>query len=363
MYTEEEMVILSIIFSDYTVEQYPHEKVDHELLFEIFRLSLQYEESIFIKESREKLLGEALVNLEKKNPRKEYEKRCENLKRYFADFNYEYFFEKAQYEISLSERDGIRIITYENSKYPSHLKNIDLPPFVLYIKGLFPSDYEFNHSLAIIGSRKMEEKYGKKIALKLGECLLNSAWYNISGLALGCDEYGHRGSMGATGAILGQGLSTPVFPRENIELAQDILDSDGFLLSELPPSTPPSGHFLILRDRLQSGLTKGVIVVETSINGGTLYTVKYALEQRKEVFVMDMEDIEELRGEEVVKGNIALLNPEISMGNINIPKKERKKIIGLKKVEDLAGYLDEIGKKSFSEQFREKGQLVQKTLL
>lgn len=362
MYTEEEMVIFSIIYSDYTKEQYPREKADHELLFESFKLSLEYEESFFDEQIREKLLVKSVENLQRKNPRKDYGKRCEELKKYFENFTYEIYMKKAEKEIALAQENSIKIITYLSDKYPQHLKNIKIPPFVLYVKGLFPQKKEFERSIAIIGSRKMDKKYGKNLALKLGEYLLENAWYNISGLALGCDEYGHIGSMGATGAVLGQGLCTPVFPCENTQLARDIVDNDGFLLSELPPSTQPAGHFLILRDRLQSGLTKGVIVVETSINGGTLHTVKYALEQKRKVFVMDMSHITVVENEEVIKGNRALLDCNLSMGSINIPKKERKRIIGIKKIKDLDRYLEKLGTASFSEKIQNR-KLIQKTLL
>lgn len=347
MYTKEEMVILSMIYSEYTDEQYPKEKVDHELLFETFRLSLRLGKSIFDKICRIGLIEESVTVLQEKNSRKDYTKRCEQLIRYFDNFDYDGYFERAQQEISLAENNNIKIITYLDTKYPTHLKAIGIPPFVLYIKGLFPTLNELKRSLAIIGSRQMDEKYGKTLATKLGEHLLNSAWYNISGLALGCDEYGHRGSLGATGAILGQGLCTPIFPPENIELAQDILDNDGFLMSELPPSIKPKPYYLVQRDRLQSGVTRGVIVVETSINGGTLHTVKFALEQGKTVFVMDMDHVKALKNEAVVQGNIALLDPSKTMGPIKISKKEREKIIGLKKIKELDNYLEEIGNKPF----------------
>ncbi len=194
--------------------------------------------------------------------------------------------------------------------------------------------------------------------------LLNRGWWNISGLATGCDEYGHIGSLGATGAILGQGLATDLFPEQNRELARKIIENNGFLMSELPPSTKSVNLYFILRNRLQSGLTKGIFVVETSDNSGTLHTVKYSLEQGKATYVLDVNnsgtlhtvkysleqgkatyvldvrEVADLRREEVVKGNIKLLDEKEKIaGNVTISKKLKEKIIGIKKLKDFENIL------------------------
>ena len=95
-------------------------------------------------------------------------------------------------------------------------------------------------------------------------------------------------SLQKTGAILGQGLDLEIYPRENIKLAEMILENNGFLLSELIPQTEISLFSLIKRDRLQSALTSGIVIAETGIKGGTVNTFKYAREQKKKIFVSDI---------------------------------------------------------------------------
>lgn len=109
--------------------------------------------------------------------------------------------------------------------------------------------------------------------------------YNISGLARGIDSIGHIETLGQTGAILGQGLANEIYPRENGYLASRILDTGGFLLSELPPFTPISVQHLIQRNRLQTALTSGVVLAEIGLQGGSMHTFQFAKEQGKKIYV------------------------------------------------------------------------------
>ena len=357
MYTIEEMVILSKIFSLYTVERFAKPVVDHELLYAVFKESLAHSSTIFETVKLKGFIEEAVKKLQIKNKRKKYEARAEELELYIREklahdsIGYDNALKTAKQEIELAESNGIEIITYLDSSYPLHLKNIDIPPFVLYVKGTLPKENEFKHSLAIIGTREPDKKYGEKLASKLGECLLNAGWYNISGLALGCDELGHKGSLGATGAILGQGLCTEIYPKQNINLAEDIIANGGFLMSEVPPTTKVNAPLLIERDRLQAGLTKGVIVVETSAKSGTFHAVKAALEQDKYVFVVDPSNVKNYKEIKQFEGNIALLSSEGIMSNVSISKslknEKKSKIIALLKINELTNYLDKIGKEEF----------------
>ena len=95
-------------------------------------------------------------------------------------------------------------------------------------------------------------------------------------------------SLQKTGAILGQGLDLEIYPRENIKLAEMILENNGFLLSELIPQTELSFFSLIKRDRLQSALTSGIVIAETVVKGGTVNTFKYAREQKRKIFISDI---------------------------------------------------------------------------
>lgn len=173
---------------------------------------------------------------------------------------------------------GIKITTFLDSVYPVKLKNTTDLPTVLYYKGNIKCLNEMN-AVAIIGTRKPTE-YGMRIARNLGSSFGKRNYVVISGLALGCDSGGHEGCLdenGKTVAVMPCGLEK-VYPVKNSELAQKILDNNGCLLSEYPPYTPIFKNQFVERDRLQSGLSDGVLVVETGERGGTLHTVGYAVE-------------------------------------------------------------------------------------
>lgn len=339
MYSKEEMVILSIIYSEYIDGIFPKPKVDLNLLFQVFKISIVKNKSIFNFDNIQDLVFYVTKNILNKG---NYEKRVAQFIEYFKNLDYEKMLEKAKVEIENSKKYKIEIITYFDFRYPNCLKTIKLSPFVIYVKGKFPIN--FDNSLAIIGARKVDN-IGKKLAFEFGKFLSLNNWYNISGLAIGCDTYGHIGSINKTGAILAQGLTTEIFPKENINLADKILENGGFLLSELPLTTSCKQHFFILRDRLQAALTRGVIVIETGENSGTLHTVKFALKENRKVFVLDINGEEN----EFIIGNIKLLNKNLKMnGNVKISKKDREKIIGIKNPIELKKYL------SNSDKFDEK---------
>ncbi len=187
-------------------------------------------------------------------------------------------------ELAQIEKHGISIITLDDPAYPEHLKAIFDPPLVLYVKGdIQPQDY---YSIAIVGSRR-NTSYGRliaeELAIKLSECGLTI----VSGMARGIDSAAHRGTLksgGRTLAVLGCGLDV-VYPPENHELMRSISES-GAVLSELPLSTPPYAYNFPIRNRIISGLSVGVVVVEAAVRSGTMITVGCALEQGREVFAV-----------------------------------------------------------------------------
>lgn len=336
MYNREEMIIFSIIYSEIIEGRFVKQKYDSELLYLIFKNSVNEGINILKDLRRGTVFEKASKEYKKLYPKKDLEKRIEGIDRLFSEFEYDKYINLSQKEIELAENNTIKIVTLLDKEYPKSLKELSVPPFVIYYKGYLPKDSELEKSLAIIGTRTPDKKYGGRIAKNLGEILLNRGWWNISGLALGCDEYGHIGSLGATGAILGQGLATPIYPEENRELAKSIIDNNGFLMSELPPSTKTANIYFILRNRLQSGMTQGIFVVETSESSGTLHTVKYSLEQGRETYVLDVRDVMDLKREKVVKGNIKLLDEKEKIsGNVVISKKLKENIIGIKKLRDF----------------------------
>ncbi len=179
----------------------------------------------------------------------------------------------------------MKILKIEDNNYPEKLKNVDNPPKQLYILGNERILNEFG--LAIIGCRQYSE-YGKKIAKELSFKLAKQGINIISGLAKGIDSFSHMGcivSGGKTIAVLGSGFNH-VYPKENIELLKEIIKTGGTVLTEYSPDIKPIGSNFPLRNRIISGLSDGVIVVEARKKSGTLITVDYALEQGKEIFAV-----------------------------------------------------------------------------
>ena len=269
MYSKEELLIFSFINSNYDISI-------QNLTYKIFNFS-----------NKENINFFKLNRIEK----------IEFLKSFFSENNIEKtlnIFDRINlYKIEVEkiikncEEKNIKIFYYSYENYPKNLMNIKESPYVIFIKGNLPSNEELEKSFAIVGTRK-PSKEGIDFARDIGQYLSQNSIYNISGLALGIDTEGHNMSLQKTGAILGQGLDLEIYPRENIKLAEMILENNGFLLSELIPQTEISLFSLIKRDRLQSALTSGIIIAETGIKGGTVNTFKYAREQKKKIFISEI---------------------------------------------------------------------------
>ena len=269
MYSKEELLIFSFINSNYDISI-------QNLTYKIFNFS-NIENINFFKLNR----------IEK----------IEFLKSFFSEDNIEkilFVFDKlALYKMEVEkiikncEERNIKIFYYSYENYPKNLIDIKESPYVIFIKGNLPSNKELEKSFAIVGTRK-PSKEGISFARDIGQYLSKNSIYNISGLALGIDTEGHNMSLQKTGAILGQGLDLEIYPRENVKLAEMILENNGFLLSELIPQTEISLFSLIKRDRLQSALTSGIVIAETGIKGGTVNTFKYAREQKRKIFISDI---------------------------------------------------------------------------
>lgn len=302
--------------------------------------------------SLREMILKSLDILKLRNNRIQLEKKKENVVSYFFSEKGILNLEKLQFrvekEFQICKKENIKYIGYFSKYYPTCLKELEDPPFMIFYKGYFPSEKELEKSLAIIGSRKPEKKYGREVARRMGILLAQNNWWNISGLAIGCDEYGHMGSLegkGKTGAILGQGLSTSIYPKENIKLSMDILKEKGFLMSELPPTVSYSSLFFILRDRLQSGMTRGIFVVQTGKSGGALHTIKYSLKQERKTIIWDPTYIEELKDMDEVLGNRILIENRKEKLGISIEKNLRKKILKIKQAKEIFGIMKREEKK------------------
>ena len=269
MYSKEELLIFSFINSNYDISI-------QNLTYKIFNFS-----------NKENINFFKLNRIEK----------IEFLKSFFSEDNIEkilsIFDKLSLYKIEAEkivkncEEKSIKIFYYSYENYPKNLMDIKESPYVIFVKGNLPSNKELEKSFAIVGTRK-PSKEGIDFARDIGQYLSKNNIYNISGLALGIDTEGHNMSLQKTGAILGQGLDLEIYPRENVKLAEMILENNGFLLSELIPQTEISLFSLIKRDRLQSALTSGIIIAETGIKGGTINTFKYAREQKRKIFISDI---------------------------------------------------------------------------
>jgi len=350
VYLKRELMLFSLIYSDVIEGGYPVLKLSHDILYKVFFYSIDREQNIFKLDriSLRKIILESVHTLKLENPRIKAEKRVENAIAYFLSedgiFNLERLKKRIEEEFKVCEKEGIKYIGYFSKNYPKNLRELKDPPFMIFYRGYFPNEEELDRSLAIIGSRKPEKKYGREVARRVGILLAQNNWWNISGLALGCDEYGHLGSLegdGQTGAILGQGLARPIYPKENRELSKKILDKNGFLMSELPPTTSNLSLFFILRNRLQSGMTCGIFVVQTGRSGGTLHTIKYSLQQERKTIIWDPGHIEELEGMDEILGNKILIEGRKDKLGVSIGGDLRKKILKVKQARGIYEILNE----------------------
>lgn len=187
-------------------------------------------------------------------------------------------------EFELAKKLGIRIITQDDIEYPLNLKNIPDPPIVLYVKGELKS--QDNISIAIVGSRRASF-YGLSSAEKFARELSAKGFTIVSGMARGIDTYAHRGALkqgGRTIAVMGSGFNH-IYPEENKRLVQEIAKR-GAVISEFPIDAGPLRQNFPRRNRIISGLSLGVLVVEAARNSGALITADFALEQGREVFAL-----------------------------------------------------------------------------
>jgi DNA processing protein len=180
------------------------------------------------------------------------------------------------------EAKGISVITSQDENYPKRLNEIDQPPPVLYMQGEIVENDEW--SVAIVGTRRVTA-YGRQVAENIAGSLARNGLTIISGLARGVDSIAHKAALDAGGrtiAVLGSGLDR-IYPPENQPLANQIT-INGALISEFSPNTPPEASNFPQRNRLISGLSLAVIVVEAGKKSGALITASFAADQGREVF-------------------------------------------------------------------------------
>jgi len=262
-------------------------------------------------------------------------------------------------EMKKIERAGVQILTWQDDAYPPQLRHIHSPPPVLYVKGaLRPED---QWAVAMVGTRRATV-YGKEATRTLASNLVRNGVIIVSGLARGIDAQAHRSALEAGGrtiAVLGSGADI-IYPSEHKNLAQAIIEN-GALVTEYALGTPPEGSNFPPRNRIISGLSLGVIIVEAGARSGALITADFAGEQGREVFavpgnifqkgsqgtnkliqqgaklVLSVEDVlEEL--------NLTMISQQAEVRAV-IPENETESLL-LKHISSEPIHVDEIGRQS-----------------
>ena len=208
-------------------------------------------------------------------------------------------------QVELCEDTGVHVLSFLDSGYPDRLRQIPDPPVTLYVKGsldaLNPDD-----SVAIVGTREPTE-FGMRAARVSGSMAARMSTVVVSGLAKGCDTWAHKGCIDANGTgvvVLAHGVDS-IYPAENRGLASELLDTGGCWVSEYPVGSRPARWSFAERDRIQSGLSDAVLVVETDVKGGTMHTVTAAKRQNRALACIAHPD--KLLSESATRGNQVLI--------------------------------------------------------
>ena len=221
-------------------------------------------------------------------------KRVENLKPYIHISNADKRAiassakdEKLDYIIHKIDEYKMDVTTFLDKDFPSILNHIYNPPAILFMRGNRALLDKRLNRIALVGARRCS-LYGRNVARMLGKELGKYSAIIVSGGARGIDTHGHEGLLASLGygiVVMGCGLDI-VYPRENTKLFDRILQNNGLLVSEYPPGTPPSAKHFPARNRIISGLSRGVIVVEAKGSSGSLITADMAVSEGRDVFVV-----------------------------------------------------------------------------
>ena len=191
---------------------------------------------------------------------------------------------KADIEIKKAADANVKIVTFFDKNYPAALKELYAPPILLYVKGVLPD--ETTRKVAVVGSR-IASLYGQRMAKTIARDLAAAGVVVVSGMARGIDSAAHEGALSADGVtvgVLGGGINK-LYPRENKKMAEEIAVK-GAVISEYPIDMTPKPEYFPVRNRIISGLSSAVLVVEAKEKSGALITVDAALEQGRDVFAV-----------------------------------------------------------------------------
>lgn len=224
------------------------------------------------------------------------------------------------------EKGNIQVLTLEDEGYPKRLKEINNKPAVLYVLGELTPEDDF--AIGIVGTRRVTS-YGRQVAMEVSSYLARNGLTVISGMARGVDGMAHKSCLEAGGrtiAVLGTGVDV-VYPPEHRKLAEKIIEN-GALVSDYAPSTPPEATNFPPRNRLISGLSKAVVVVEAGHKSGAMITAKFAADQGREVFAVPGNiNAPQSRGtnQMIQDGAYPLLRPEDILSVLDLEMIEEKK--------------------------------------
>ncbi len=215
----------------------------------------------------------------------------------------------------------IQLVSIKDELYPKSLLEISAKPTLLYYKGNIEN---LGNTLAVIGTRKFSQ-YGKKVCTQIVKEVSKAGMVIVSGMALGIDSISHQACLlagGRTIAVLGGGLDPKViYPKSNLGLAKEIVETGGALISEFSPKTEPRKEFFPMRNRIVSGISKGLLVIEAPLKSGTMITVNFALEQNRDVFAIPG-NIDQKNSEGtnylISEGAIVVLNEKSILDQYNI---------------------------------------------
>lgn len=236
-------------------------------------------------------------------------------------------FDKAEKTIYYSEKLGIKSIDILNKKYPKNLINIKDSPLILFYKGNFDI-LDSRQNIAIVGTRNPSD-YGINSSYNISKFFSYRGFNIVSGLATGCDEYAHKGIVDSKSkgiAVLAGGIDK-IYPKKNEHLAYEILINNGCLVSEYPIFTNYFKYNFVRRNRIQSGLSEALILIECSEKSGSIYTVDFCIKQEK---ILAVCDIDNLGNQKIIKENknVLIIKDKSSLIRLeNLIRNTNKEII------------------------------------
>ncbi len=214
---------------------------------------------------------------------------------------------RSEEQLNRGSESGVHAISFHDEGYPARLRTISDPPALLFVKGNLDALHA-SRALAVVGTREPTSD-GKTLARRAGCIAVQSDYAVVSGLAFGCDTYAHEGCLEAGGigvAVLAHGLDR-VYPSANRGLADRLLEAGGCLTSEYPVGMTPARSAFAERDRIQSGLSDGVLVIQTDITGGSMHTVRFALKQGRALACIYLEHLARFHSQQATRGSRKLV--------------------------------------------------------